>query len=102
MCIDQTHLTLEIDTGVKALDDKAAKMIQSVDEGKLRLDSGKLEMHGGLETLKGQSVGIKESSEQADRHIGKVARTMVWFVLRSAVPPDATAFAHWEAFLGAL
>ncbi|KAF8493561.1 hypothetical protein JB92DRAFT_2835158 [Gautieria morchelliformis] len=55
MGIDQTHLILEIDTGVKALDEKTAKMIQSVDEAKLHLDSVKLEMLGGLEALKGQS-----------------------------------------------
>ncbi|KAF8486642.1 hypothetical protein JB92DRAFT_2799171, partial [Gautieria morchelliformis] len=77
MGIDQTHLTLEIDTGVKALDEKAAKIIQSVDEAKLRLDSAKLEMRGGLGALKGQSVGIKESIEQADRRIGEVAGTML-------------------------
>ncbi|KAF8484357.1 hypothetical protein JB92DRAFT_1574797 [Gautieria morchelliformis] len=77
MGIDQIHLTLEIDTGVKALDEKAAKMIQSVDEAKLCLDSAKLEMRGGLEALKGQSVGIKESMELADRHIGEFARTVL-------------------------
>ncbi|KAF8532347.1 hypothetical protein JB92DRAFT_2824445 [Gautieria morchelliformis] len=52
MGIDQIHLILEIDTGVKALDEKAAKVIQAVDEAKLGLDSVKLEMLGGLEALK--------------------------------------------------
>ncbi|KAF8530661.1 hypothetical protein JB92DRAFT_510276 [Gautieria morchelliformis] len=77
MAIDQTHLILEIDTGVKALDEKTAKMIQSVNEAKFHLDSAKLEMLGGLEALKGQSVGIKESIERADRRIGEVAGTIL-------------------------
>ena len=67
-CLDR-GLTLEIDTGVKALDEKAAKMIQSFDEVKLGLDSAMLGMRGGLDALKGQGAGI----EQAQRDIGEVA-----------------------------
>jgi hypothetical protein len=58
------RLTLEIDTGVRALDEKTDRVIQLVDEVKLRLDSATLETHG---LLKSQGAETKEAIEGAER-----------------------------------